>query len=95
MPGGTTRRAAKPLHAVASNKRAANTASGKECLAHEHRKRTKTDVKELATHSKARTPMIKISKPTKRTVGSLRQKARFSEFDSGINGKREVENGSS
>ena len=36
---------------------------------------TKTDVKELKTHSKARTPVIKISKLTKRTVGALRQKA--------------------
>jgi hypothetical protein len=36
---------------------------------------TKTDVKELKTHSKARTPVIKISKLTKRTVGALRQNA--------------------
>jgi hypothetical protein len=36
---------------------------------------TKTDVKELKAHSKARTPVIKISKSTKRTVGALRQKA--------------------
>jgi hypothetical protein len=36
---------------------------------------TKTDVKELKAHSKARTPVAKISKLAKRTVGALRQKA--------------------
>ncbi len=36
---------------------------------------TKADVKELRAHSKARTPVDKIAKQTKRTVGSLRQKA--------------------
>jgi hypothetical protein len=36
---------------------------------------TKADVKELKAHSKARTPVTKISKETKRTVGALRQKA--------------------
>jgi hypothetical protein len=39
------------------------------------REYTKADVKELRAHSKARTPVAKISKLTKRTVGSLRQKA--------------------
>ena len=39
------------------------------------REYTKADVKELRAHSKARTPVDKISKLTKRTVGSLRQKA--------------------
>ena len=39
------------------------------------REYTKTDVKELRAHSKARTPVAKISKLTKRSVGSLRQKA--------------------
>jgi hypothetical protein len=39
------------------------------------REYTKTDVKELRAHSKARTPVDKIAKLTKRTVGSLRQKA--------------------
>jgi hypothetical protein len=39
------------------------------------REYTKADVKELRAHSKARTPVSKISKLTKRTVGSLRQKA--------------------
>jgi hypothetical protein len=36
---------------------------------------TKADVKELKAHSKARTPVVKISKQTKRTIGALRQKA--------------------
>ena len=36
---------------------------------------TKEDVKLLKTHSKARTPVVKLSKLMKRSVGSLRQKA--------------------
>lgn len=40
------------------------------------REYTKADVKELRAHSKARTPIAKVAKATKRTVGSLRQKAR-------------------
>jgi hypothetical protein len=36
---------------------------------------TREDVRELRAHSKARTPVAKISKLTKRTEGSLRQKA--------------------
>ena len=39
------------------------------------REYTKTDVKELRAHSKAKTPVVKIAKLTKRTEGSLRQKA--------------------
>ena len=39
------------------------------------REYTKADVKELRSHSKARTPVAKIAKLTKRTEGSLRQKA--------------------
>lgn len=39
------------------------------------REYTKADVKELRAHSKARTPLVKIAKLTKRTEGSLRQKA--------------------
>jgi hypothetical protein len=40
------------------------------------REYTKADIKELRAHSKAKTPVAKIAKLTKRTVGSLRQKAR-------------------
>jgi hypothetical protein len=36
---------------------------------------TKAGLKELKAHSKARTPVDKTSKMTKRTVGALRQKA--------------------
>ena len=39
------------------------------------REYTKADVKELRAHSKAKTPVTKIAKLTKRSVGSLRQKA--------------------
>ena len=39
------------------------------------REYTKADVKELHAHSKAKTPVVKIAKLTKRSVGSLRQKA--------------------
>ena len=37
---------------------------------------TKDDVKLLKAHSKARTPVAKLSKLMKRSEGSLRQKAR-------------------
>ena len=37
---------------------------------------TKDDVKLLKEHSKARTPVAKLSKLMKRSEGSLRQKAR-------------------
>jgi hypothetical protein len=36
---------------------------------------TKADEKELKAYSKAKTPVVKISKQTKRTIGALRQKA--------------------
>jgi hypothetical protein len=39
------------------------------------REYTKKDVKELRAHSKAKTPVAKIARLTKRSVGSLRQKA--------------------
>jgi hypothetical protein len=39
------------------------------------REYSKADVRELRAHSKARTSVDKIAKLTKRTVGSLRQKA--------------------
>ena len=39
------------------------------------REYTKADVKELRAHSKAKTPVAKIVELTKRTEGSLRQKA--------------------
>jgi hypothetical protein len=36
---------------------------------------TKEDVREIKGHSRARTPVVKMSKLMKRTVGALRQKA--------------------
>jgi hypothetical protein len=39
------------------------------------RQYTNADVKELRRHSKAKTPVVKIAKLTRRSVGSLRQKA--------------------
>jgi hypothetical protein len=36
---------------------------------------TKKDIAELKAHSKARTPVSKISKVMKRTIGALRRKA--------------------
>jgi hypothetical protein len=41
------------------------------------REYTKEDVKLLRAHSKARTPVAKVSKLMKRSEGSLRQKARL------------------
>ncbi|MHC2279975.1 hypothetical protein ACVME8_006618 [Bradyrhizobium diazoefficiens] len=39
------------------------------------REYTKADIKELRAYSKAKTPVAEIAKLTKRSVGSLRQKA--------------------
>jgi hypothetical protein len=39
------------------------------------REYTNADVRELRAHSKAKTPVAKIANLTKRTEGSLRQKA--------------------
>ena len=39
------------------------------------REYTSADVKELRMHSKAKTPVVKIAQLTRRSVGSLRQKA--------------------
>jgi hypothetical protein len=36
---------------------------------------TKDDIRDLKAHSKTRTPVEKIAKQMKRTVGALRQKA--------------------
>ena len=40
------------------------------------REYTEADVKELRAHSKAKTPVARIARLTRRTAGSLRQKAR-------------------
>ena len=36
---------------------------------------TKAEYRELKAHSKAKTPVVKISKKMKRTIGALRQQA--------------------
>ena len=48
------------------------TAKTKKSVRREY---SKADVKELRAYSKARTPVAKIAKLTKRTEGPLRQKA--------------------
>ncbi len=53
-------------------KNAKKTATKKKTVRREY---TKDDVKELRAHSKAKTPVAKIAKLTKRSEGSLRQKA--------------------
>ena len=52
-------------------KRAAKKASKKRTRV----EYTTADVRELRTHSKAKTPISKIAKAMKRSEGSLRQKA--------------------
>jgi hypothetical protein len=39
------------------------------------RESTNDNLRELKAHSRSKTPVLKISKLTKRTVGALRQKA--------------------
>jgi hypothetical protein len=53
-------------------KKSKKTAKTKKLVRREY---TDADVKELYAHSKAKTPVPKIVKLTKRTAGSLRQKA--------------------
>jgi hypothetical protein len=53
-------------------KKAKTTAKAKKSTRREY---TKADMKELRAHSKAKTPVDKIAKLTKRSIGSLRQKA--------------------
>ena len=45
-----------------------------------HREWTKDNVRELKQHSRAKTPVVKIAKLTKRSEGALRKKA----FELGI-----------
>lgn len=53
-------------------KKAKKTVTKKKTVRREY---TNADVKELRAHSKAKTPVAKIAKLTKRSEGSLRQKA--------------------
>ena len=56
-------------------KKATKTAAKKTAKKRTRVEYTKADVRELRAHSKARTPVKKIAKSMKRSVGSLRQKA--------------------
>ena len=47
----------------------------KKTMRARRREWTKQDVREIKGHSRARTPVAKMSKLMKRTVGALRQKA--------------------
>ena len=56
---------------MATTKRSTNGAARKMIL----RAWSKGDLSELKKHSKATTPVVKISRAMKRTAGALRQKA--------------------
>jgi hypothetical protein len=64
---------------TASNKTVKGTKSAKTATAKTARRVikpwTKEDVRTLKAHSKARTPVPKVSKEMKRTVGALRRRA--------------------
>ena len=65
---------------VATKKIAAKKTVAKKTVAKKTARRvikpwTKEDVRSLKAHSKARTPVAKISKEMKRTVGALRRRA--------------------
>jgi len=68
----TAKTAAKSKKAKTVAKTATKAAKKTKITRREY---TKEDIKELRAHSKARTPVAQIAKLTKRTVGSLRQKA--------------------
>ncbi|WP_022721317.1 hypothetical protein [Rhodopseudomonas sp. B29] len=68
----TAKTAAKSKKAKTVAKTAAKPAKKGKITRREY---TKEDIKELRAHSKARTPVSEIARLTKRTVGSLRQKA--------------------
>jgi hypothetical protein len=67
------RRAARVLEGAFTNQEAYVAKKTEKKIV--RREYSKADVKELRAHSKARTPVGKIVKLTKRTAGSLRQKA--------------------
>lgn len=68
----TAKTAAKSKKAKTVAKSATKAAKKAKITRREY---TKDDIKELRAHSKARTPVVEIARLTKRTVGSLRQKA--------------------
>jgi hypothetical protein len=64
------------LGVLQAHSRKSGVAVAKKAKKVVRREYTKADVRELRAHSKAKTPVAKIVKLTKRTEGSLRQKAR-------------------
>jgi hypothetical protein len=65
----------KKAKATKKSKAAKTTRTPTRTTTRTRREWTKADLKELKDHSKARTPVVKIAKLTKRSVGALRQKA--------------------
>lgn len=70
MAKKTAPKASKKTAPKAAKKTAKKAAKKRVRIAY-----TKADVKELRSHSKAKTPIKTIAKAMKRTEGSLRQKA--------------------
>ena len=66
---------AKKTKAAKPAKTAKTKAAASKATKIARRPYSKADIKELRAYSKARTPVAEIAKLTKRTVGSLRQKA--------------------
>jgi hypothetical protein len=69
---GVIKQGANKLKVTKAKKKVAKAKKNGKAV---RREWTKADIKELKAHSKAKTPVAKISKETKRTIGALRQKA--------------------
>jgi hypothetical protein len=66
---------AKVLKKTAKNAKAVKTTKTAKSARRVIKPWTKDDFRTLKAHSKARTPVVKVSKVMKRTVGALRRKA--------------------
>jgi hypothetical protein len=65
----------RALKKTAKNSKIAKTAKPAKSSRRVVKPWTKEDVRTLKAHSKARTPVTKVSKVMKRTVGALRRRA--------------------
>ena len=65
----------KALKKTAKNSKSVKTAKPAKSSRRVIKPWTKEDVRTLKAHSKARTPVTKVSKVMKRTVGALRRRA--------------------
>jgi hypothetical protein len=65
----------KALKKAAKNSKIVKTAKPAKSVRRVVKPWTKEDVRTLKAHSKARTPVTKVSKVMKRTVGALRRRA--------------------